>query len=77
MIVDFYTELYAGKETDTGVAEGMLNGVKNRITEADRFFFNSAISRGEISEAISRGKSSGEEGLLAELYIKLNREVSY
>lgn len=79
MIVDYYTELYAGKEINMGVAEEMINGVKNRITEADGVFLNSDISREEISKAISsinKGRSPGEDGFVAELYVKLNREVS-
>ena len=69
--VDYYTKLFATKDSDQNTREKLLRNIKCKISPADKANMDKAITKEELFLAISKlkkAKSPGPDGIPAEFY---------
>ena len=70
---DFYTKLYARKNTNQQTADRLLRNIKKKITPEQMDTMDALITKEELTKAVMRlqkGKSPGPDGIPAEFYQK-------
>ena len=77
-VVSFYQALYKDEKVDTEGGEGLVGGVKGRLSVEASRGLEGEVREEEVARAIqglARRKSPGEDGLPAELYVALKTKL--